>query len=241
MVDSQSKRLVLVCGATGYVGGRLVERLLNADYRVRCLARDLAKLSAMAFVEDADCEIVQGDLADPDSIHAALQNVDTAFYLVHSMISAGGDFGQRDLELANNFAGAVRNSSCSRVIYLGGLGELGEDLSKHLQSRREVEAVLRESGADVTVFRAAMIIGSGSASFEMLRYLTHRLPLMITPRWVSTLTQPIAIRDVLRYLVSCLSTPATAGKTIDIGGGDVLSHEQMFQIMARKRGCPVYC
>ncbi len=228
--------LVLVCGATGYVGGRLVERLLNAGYRVRCLARDPAKLSGMSFVSDVRCEIVSGDLSDQASIRSALKNVDASFYLVHSMISAGEEFGKKDLELANNFSQAVRESSCSRIIYLGGLGELGEDLSKHLKSRQEVEAVLRKSGAEVTVFRAAMIIGSGSASFEMLRYLTHRLPLMITPRWVSTLTQPIAIRDVLRYLVSCLRVPETTGKTIDIGGPDVLSHKQMFQIMARKLG-----
>ena len=233
---AQHSQNVLVCGATGYVGGRLVDRLLKAGYRVRCLARDPAKLAGMSFIGDERCEVVEGDLSNQASLRSALRDIDAAYYLVHSMISAGDQFGQKDNELAANFAAAVRESSCERIIYLGGLGELGEDLSKHLQSRREVESVLRDSGAQVTVFRAAMIIGSGSASFEMLRYLTHRLPFMITPRWVSTLTQPIAIRDVLRYLVTCLSTPDTAGKTLDIGGPDVLSHEQMFQIMSKKLG-----
>ena len=234
MSMDKSTRWVLVCGATGYVGGRLVGRLLDAGYRVRCLARDPGKLQDMPFRDHPALEIVRGDLADRESIAQALKGVDVAYYLVHSMIAAGDEYTNRDRQLAENFSAEVSGSDCRRVIYLGGLGELGADLSRHLRSRREVENILRDGSAKVTVLRAAMIIGSGSASFEILRYLTHRLPVMITPKWVATQTQPIAIRDVLRYLMECLENPETEGKTIDIGGPDVVSHRQMFQIMAER-------
>lgn len=238
MVPSNEKH-ILLCGATGYVGGRLVRVLLEAGYRVRCLARDPAKLESMSYYGHENLEIVQGDLSERESVRAALQDIDVAYYLVHSMIAAGGEYQKRDRELAENFAAEVKAcGSCRRILYLGGLGELGEDLSRHLRSRREVEDILRHSGAKVTVFRAAMIIGSGSASFEMLRYLTHRLPIMIAPKWVRIETQPIAIRDVLRYLSSCLEIPETEDRTIDIGGPDVVSHKQMFQIMAKQLGLP---
>ena len=227
---------ILVCGATGYVGGRLVPRLLEDGYRVRCFARSPQKLNVHPWRDDPGLEIVEGKLSDPDAIARAAVGVDAAYYLVHSMISAGALYDQRDRELAESFAKAMKTAGVSRVIYLGGLGETGAGLSKHLRSRREVESVLREHGVPTTVLRAAMIIGSGSASFEILRYLVDRLPVMIVPRWVKTPTQPIAIRDVLRYLVGCLKAKETTGQTLDIGGPDVITYRQMMDMMCDKVG-----
>jgi uncharacterized protein YbjT (DUF2867 family) len=154
------------------------------------------------------------------------------------MISAGEDYAKRDRELANNFVDGLKGTGCQRIIYLGGLGELGSDLSKHLHSRREVAEILQTSESTTTVFRAAMIIGSGSASFEILRYLVERLPIMVTPKWVKTETQPIAIRDVLRYLAECLDVPETAGRVIDIGGQDIFTYQELMQRMAQALGIP---
>jgi uncharacterized protein YbjT (DUF2867 family) len=159
-----------------------------------------------------------------------------AYYLVHSMEAAGSDYAARDRELAERFAGCAAEAGLERIIYLGGLGEMGEDLSEHLRSRREVEAALASGPVPLTVLRAAMIIGSGSASFEILRYLVERLPVMITPRWVRTECQPIAIRNVLGYLVDALGTPATTGRTLDIGGTDVLNYAELMQVMAEELG-----
>jgi len=230
--------LILVCGATGYVGGRLVPRLLEEGYRVRCFARSPQKLDEYPWRRHPKIEVCQGDLGDPGSIAAAAEGVDAAYYLVHSMISAGAKYAHRDRELARHFATAVRDAGVRRVVYLGGLGEMGKDLSLHLRSRREVESVLREHGVATTVLRAAMIIGSGSASFEILRYLVDRLPIMLVPKWVHTSTQPIAIRDVLRYLVSCLQVPETTGETIDIGGPEVLTYREMIDLMTDEIGLP---
>lgn len=227
---------ILVCGATGYVGGRLVPRLLEEGYRVRCFARSPQKLNAYRWRDAEGVEIAQGDLDDPDSIARAADGIDAAYYLVHSMITAGAAYDQRDRELAKNFGEQMKAANVSRVIYLGGLGETGAELSKHLRSRREVESVLRENGVPTTVLRAAMIIGSGSASFEILRYLVDRLPVMIVPRWVQTPTQPIAIRDVLRYLVGCLKVKETTGQTLDIGGPDVLTYREMMDLMCEEVG-----
>ncbi len=223
---------ILVCGATGYVGGRLVPRLLDEGYRVRCFARTPKKLDDYPWRNHDHVEVVEGDLTDEDSIAAAAVGVDAAYYLVHSMISAGKEYAARDREVAETFARQMKAADVKRVIYLGGLGEMGEDLSDHLRSRREVELVLRSGGVPTTVLRAAMIIGSGSASFEILRYLVDRLPIMITPRWVNTETQPIAIRDVLRYLVTCLKVGETTDQTIDIGGVDVLTYRDMMRLMS---------
>lgn len=227
---------VLVTGATGYVGGRLVPRLLEEGYQVRCFARSPQKLNAFEWCGSDGIEIAKGDLMDRGSIAAAAQGVDAAYYLVHSMITAGAAYDQRDRELAKNFAIEMKAAGVSRVVYLGGLGETGADLSKHLRSRREVEAVLRDDGVPTTVLRAAMIIGSGSASFEILRYLVDRLPIMIVPRWVGTKTQPIAIRDVLRYLVTCLNVAETTGQTLDIGGPDVITYREMMDMMCEEVG-----
>ncbi|NNE00463.1 MAG: SDR family oxidoreductase [Pirellulaceae bacterium] len=227
-----------MCGATGYVGGRLVPKLLGKGLTVRCLVRSPKKLRAFPWCDDERLEVIEGDLDDVETIAAAAVGVDAAYYLVHAMISAGEDYAKRDRELASNFVAGLDRSSCQRLIYLGGLGELGPDLSPHLHSRREVAEILQTSRCETTVFRAAMIIGSGSASFEILRYLVERLPIMVTPRWVKTETQPIAIRDVLRYLVQCLDVPESAGRVIDIGGQDVFTYQELMQMMAKALGLP---
>ena len=233
--DSKQK-LILICGATGYVGGRLVPRLLQEGFRVRCFARTPEKLKQFPWRDSPGVEVAQGDMGDRESIRKAAADVDVAYYLVHSMISAGASYVEKDRKLAENFALEMKDAGVSRIIYLGGLGETGDGLSKHLRSRREVESVLRDNGVPTTVLRAAMIIGSGSASFEILRYLVDRLPIMVVPQWVKTKTQPIAIRDVLRYLVGCLNTEATTGQTLDIGGPDVVTYREMMDIMCEEVG-----
>ncbi|HEX9187009.1 MAG TPA: NAD(P)H-binding protein, partial [Vicinamibacteria bacterium] len=227
---------VLVTGATGYIGGRLVPRLLEAGHRVRCLAREPRKLDGRPWATDPRVEVLAGDTADAPSLGRAMAGCGQAFYLVHSMIAAGGAYAERDRTMARTFAAAAGEAGLSRVVYLGGLGELGEGLSEHLASRREVEEVLAAGPTPVTVLRAAMIVGSGSASFEILRYLVERLPVMVTPRWVTTESQPIAVRNVLQYLVDCLAVEETAGRTLDIGGPDVLSYRELMRIMAEERG-----
>lgn len=229
---------VLVCGATGYVGGRLVPKLLDQGLSVRCLVRSPEKLRAFPWCDHERLEVIAGDLDDAKTVHAAADGVDAAYYLVHAMISAGEDYARRDRELANNFVDGLKGTSCQRIVYLGGLGELGPDLSKHLHSRREVAEILQAGDIPTTVLRAAMIIGSGSASFEILRYLVERLPIMVTPKWVKMETQPIAIRDVLRYLVQSLEVPETAGRTIDIGGQGIFTYQELMQLMAKSLGIP---
>ena len=236
MAPSDDPIRILVCGATGYVGGRLVRRILEEGHQVTCLVRSPEKLTKFSWRNHPAMKVVAGELEDTAAVTRALEDIDVAYYLVHSMQSAKGEYAQRDRELASSFAEQVDRSSCRRVIYLGGLGELGPDLSEHLDSRREVAEILQGGHVSTTVFRAAMIIGSGSASFETLRYLVERLPIMVTPKWVNTETQPVAIRDVLRYLVECLSVDQTAGRTIDIGGPDVMTYRQIMQIMAQKLG-----
>ena len=231
-----ASRPVLVTGATGYIGGRLVPRLLDAGYAVRCLARAPRKLTDRPWAADARVEIVRGDLSDRDGLVAAMRGCRTAYYLVHSMVSAGAESATRDREMAEHFASAAECAGLARVVYLGGLGELGEGLGEHLASRQEVGQALASGATSVTVLRAPMIIGSGSASFEMLRYLVDRLPVMVTPRWVSTQSQPIAVRNVLNYLVACLSTPGTEGRTLDIGGPDALTYDDLMRVMAEELG-----
>ena len=229
-------RTVVVTGATGYIGGRLVPRLLAAGCRVICLVREPRKLDARPWRHDPGVAIRKVQLHDAQAVAAAMQGADAAYYLVHSMIAQGRDYRSKDLDLAQAFAAAAKAAGVGRIVYLGGLGEMGEDLSEHLTSRREVERALHASGVPVTVFRAAMIIGSGSASFEILRYLVEHLPVMVTPRWVATRSQPIAVRNVLHYLMACLDVPETTGRTLDIGGPDVLSYRALMRIMAAARG-----
>ncbi|MCE9595199.1 MAG: SDR family oxidoreductase [Planctomycetes bacterium] len=227
---------ILVTGASGYIGGRLVPRLLDAGYEVRCFVREPRKLASRPWAKRPGVEIVVGDLDRPADVRAALRGCSAAFYLVHSMIVAGAEYARRDRELAEVFAHAAAEERVGRIVYLGGLGETGENLSAHLASRRDVESVLASTGVPVTVLRAAMIIGAGSASFEILRYLVERLPVMVTPRWVETRCQPIAVADVLHYLVACLAEPRTIGQTLDIGGPEVLSYRELMQTMAEARG-----
>jgi uncharacterized protein YbjT (DUF2867 family) len=226
-------RRILVTGVTGYVGGRLVARLLNKGHRVRCFVRDPLRLQGRTWLDQV--ELARGDVLQPESLSEAMRGVNVAYYLVHSL-GAGGDFEDRDLVGARNFAGAARAAGVERIIYLGGLGDPQTDLSPHLRSRQETGAALREAGVPVTEFRAAVIIGSGSLSFEMLRYLTERLPVMICPRWVFTRIQPIAIRNVLDYLVAAFDSVESAGRILEIGGLDVLTYAGMMTGYARVRG-----
>jgi uncharacterized protein YbjT (DUF2867 family) len=224
----------LVTGATGYIGGRLAPRLLDEGYAVRCLVRDPGKLRDVPWATDA--EIVRGDVLDPESLTAACAGVDVVYYLVHSLRQRG--FGDVDRRGAENVARAARAAGVTRIVYLGGLHPDDDELSAHLASRAEVGDILLASGVPTAVLQAAIIIGSGSASFEMLRYLTERLPAMVTPRWVHNRIQPIAVRDVLRYLVGCATLPPDVNRAFDIGGPDVLTYAEMMQRYAKVAGLP---
>ncbi|MBM3786613.1 MAG: SDR family oxidoreductase [Acidobacteria bacterium] len=234
----KAKRCVSIAGATGYIGGRLVPRLLEDGFIVRCLVRSPGKLAERPWISHPDVEVCRVEMSDCTALSKALKGSDSAFYLVHSMESAGAAYAKQDELLARRFATAAKVAAVQRIIYLGGLGETGPNLSEHLTSRREVETALGSSGVPVTVLRAAMIIGSGSASFEILRYLVERLPVMITPRWVSTLCQPIAVRDVIGYLSGVLTKPETAGQVFDIGGPDVLRYREILRITAEELRLP---
>jgi uncharacterized protein YbjT (DUF2867 family) len=233
MANPLSNRLILVTGVTGYIGGRLVPRLLGMGTRVRCLARDASRLQGRAWLPDV--ELVVGDVLRPESLPDAMRGVAVAYYLVHSL-GGGSDFSERDVTAARHFGSAAKNAGVERIIYLGGLGDPGKELSAHLRSRQDTGVALRESGLPVTEFRAGVIVGSGSLSFEMIRYLTERVPVMICPRWVYTRIQPIAIRNVLDYLVEALQVPESAGRTIEIGGADVITYGEMLTFYAEVRG-----
>lgn len=222
---------VLVTGATGYIGGRLVPRLCEAGHTVRCLARASQRLRGRF---DERVEIVEGDVGDAAAVESALKDCEVAYYLIHSMASTRA-FAQKDREDAAIFGLAARKAGVQLIVYLGGLGEESEALSTHLRSRHEVGRVLRESGVPVIEFRAAQIIGSGSVSFEMIRYLTERLPVMIAPKWVTTRCQPIGISDVLRYLVAALAQ-SRESRVFEIGGRDVLTYRDMMMRYASLRG-----
>lgn len=229
-------RSIFITGATGYIGGRLVPRLLEAGYCVRCLGRSRLKMLARPWASLKGVEIVEGDVNNTEELSSHMEGCWAAYYLVHSMMAKGADYARTDRDLALGFSKAAKRAGVKNIIYLGGLGEAGEGLSEHLSSRREVEIALSSAGVPVTVLRAAMIIGAGSASFEILRYLVERLPLMVTPLWVRTESQPIAVSNVLHYLVACLDTSGVAGKTLDIGGPDILSYRSLMRIMAEELG-----
>ena len=226
---------VAVTGATGYIGTRLVPRLAAAGYQVRCLVRSPRKLRDRPWHADPAIEVVAVDLEDDVQLTQRLTGCELAFYLVHSM-QGGPGYVERDRRLATQFARSAAAAGVRRIVYLGGLGESSPQLSRHLASRREVEAILRAGPVPVTAFRAGMIIGSGSASFEILRYLAERLPVLIAPKWVRTESQPISIRNVLHYLVQSAGVAATTGQTLEIGGPDVVSYETLLQLMAEARG-----
>lgn len=224
---SSSPGTILITGATGFIGRRLTRRLLADGHRVRCLLRH-----APAEPVPGEIELVQGDLLEPLSLTAALQGVDTAYYLVHSMAGRRAGFERRDRQAAEHFVAAANRARVRRVIYLGGLGETGDDLSEHLQSRLAVAEILQQGSFATTFLRAAIIIGAGGASFEMIRTQVEHLPLMITPRWVSTRCQPIAVDDVINYLAGCLHDERTSGRTFDIGGPDILTYREMMERLA---------
>jgi len=224
------KPLILITGATGYVGGELLEALLAAGQRVRCLARRPEALRAAT-----GADVVRGDVLDPASVRAAMSGVDTAYYLVHSMGSAGS-FEEEDRTAARVFGDAAREAGVRRIVYLGGLGSSGQKLSAHLRSRHEVGEILRSSGVPVIEFRASIVIGSGSLSFEMIRALVERLPVMIAPSWVSVPAQPIAIGDLLNYLLAALNLPAETSRVFEIGGCERVSYGGLMREYARQRG-----
>jgi uncharacterized protein YbjT (DUF2867 family) len=225
----------LVTGATGYVGGRLVPQLLAAGHTVRVLVRDERKARSHDWA--GDVEIAVGDATEPEDVRAAMQDVDVLYYLLHS-IGTGGDFGATEKKMAESFAEEAKRAGVRRIVYLGGMIPQDEELSEHLSSRGEVGDVMLESGVPATVLQAGVVIGSGSASFEMLRYLTERLPVMVTPKWVNTRIQPIAIRDVLRYLVASADMPADVSRRFDIGGPEVLTYLDLMQRFAAISGLP---
>ncbi len=234
MADQEGIKTVLVTGVTGYIGGRLVPRLLDAGYQVRVLLRgSAARLDGYPWQDEV--QIAIGDVLVPETLAAAMAGIDAAYYLIHSMGGHDG-FSERDVRAAANFAGAAAGAGVQNIIYLGGLGDPDSNLSEHLRSRQQTGDALRQFSVPVTEFRAGMVVGSGSLSFEMMRNLTERLPLMIAPRWVYTKTQPIAIRDVLNYLIAALRTPASVGQIIEIGAPDVLTYAEMMMTYARVRG-----
>ncbi|MGI9648504.1 MAG: NAD(P)H-binding protein, partial [Acidimicrobiia bacterium] len=216
---------VLVSGATGYIGGRLVPRLLDAGVEVRCITRDPARLDLAPWRDRI--EVVAADALDAATLPSALEGCDVAYYLIHAMEDATGDYVRRDRQAAVNFREAAAAGDLQRIIYLGGLGDDDGELSTHLESRHEVGRILAKGETAVTELRAAVIIGSGSVSFELIRHLTEVLPIMFRPRWLRTRCQPIGIRNVLEILVAILDEPGAEDRLYDIGGPDVLTYEEM--------------
>lgn len=230
---------VLLTGATGFIGGRLLKWFSSRHIRVRCLVRSARAFSSSRLYNTA-VQAMTGDLLKPETLGPVMEGIDTAFYLVHSM---GGrsmfrykDYLEKDIQAARNFVKTAEEAGLSRIIYLGGLGEIGDDLSEHLRSRQQVAELLQSGRAPTTVLRAANIIGAGGAPFEMLRHLVERLPVMICPRWINTPCQPIAVENVIDYLSGCLQEPRTAGETFDIGGPEIITYQQLMRTYARVRG-----
>ena len=229
MTNSDTPKIILVTGASGFIGRRLVKELLHRGYRVRCMDRHPAS-------QPEGAEQVLADLLKPETLPAALAGVHTAYYLVHSMGAGGGDFAEMDRRAASSFVSAAEAAGVKRVIYLGGLGESADNLSHHLASRLEVAGILQKGTFSTTFLRAAVIIGSGGASYEMVKSLVERLPVMITPRWVNTRSQPIAVADVIAYLAGCLEQEKTCNGTFDIGGPDILTYREMMERFAAVTG-----
>lgn len=225
--------VVLLTGASGYVGGRLLPLLERQPVVLRCLARSPRKLRLLV---QESTQVVQGDVLDPPSLDGALHGVHTAYYLVHLM-SDSKDFEKEDRQAATNFAEAAKKAGVRRIVYLGGLGDDADpDLSPHLRSRHEVGQILRASGVETVEFRAGMVVGAGSLSYQLLKSLTDRLPVMICPRWLTTATQPVAVDDVLAYLLAARELPAGEGRTFEIGGSEVVTYADLIREYARQKG-----
>ena len=229
---------VLVTGSTGYVGGRLVPKLLESGHRIRVMGRSLSKLQCRPWASDPGIEMAQADVMDYESLKKAAEGCQAVFYLVHSMNPGTKNFAEADRKAARNMAKAADAAGVGRIIYLGGLGSDKSAMSEHLRSRAEVADIFQTGSVPTTFLRAAVILGSGSASFELLRYLVERLPVMTTPSWVRTPCQPIAIRNVLNYLKGCLENEETTGQTYDIGGPDVLTYQHLMEIYAEEAKLP---
>jgi uncharacterized protein YbjT (DUF2867 family) len=232
-VEGENRPLILLTGGSGYVGGRLIPLLERQGVRLRCLARSPEKMRSRV---QAGTEIVQGDVLEPASLDRALQGGHTAYYLVHLM-SGSKDFEKDDRQAALNFAGAAKKAGVRRIIYLGGLGnDADPKLSPHLRSRHEVGKILRDSGVETIEFRASLVIGTGSLSFDLVKALTDRLPVMICPRWLTTPTQPIAVDDVLAYLLAAKDMPPGPSRIFEIGSPEVTTYGGMIREYARQKG-----
>jgi len=231
----KDKNWHLVTGATGYIGGRLVPELLEMGRRVRVLVRNKSRLEGRFWSQNVD--VIKADVLDKESLDAAFEGVNIAYYLIHSMSGGGGvDFHQRDMTAAGNFGSMAKKHNVRQIVYLGGLGSEDQELSHHLKSRHKTGDILRENGVAVTEFRAAVVVGSGSKSFEMIRYLSERVPVMICPKWVYSTIQPIAIRNVLRYLTEAVNMQGNKNKIIQIGGKDILTYADMMKTYAKIKG-----
>ena len=238
---------VLILGGTGFIGRRLIAELSRKKIKLRMLVRTPSRLPA-SILNNKDVEIVKGDLVKDEGLKKATRGIHTAYYLVHSMggksIFKNSEFARMDKNAAKNFVNSADEAGIKRVIYLGGLGEVGKGLSEHLRSRAEVSEILSSGKSLVTVLRAAIIIGAKGASFVMLKFLVERLPVMICPKWIDTRIQPIAVKDVLAYLTGCLLNPATAGKSFDIGGPEILTYREMMHQYTDAVGIPrrfIFC
>jgi uncharacterized protein YbjT (DUF2867 family) len=231
--DNSAKPVILLTGSSGYVGGRLIPLLEQQGVKLRCLVRNPEKMRSRV---KETTEIVQGDVLDSSSLDQALHGVQTAYYLVHLMFGSK-DFEKEDRQAATNFAVAAKKAGVRRLIYLGGLGDDSDPkLSPHLRSRHEVGKILRESGVETIEFRASLVIGAGSLSFDLVKSLTDRLPVMLCPRWLSTPTQPIAVDDVLAYLLAAKDLPTGGSRVFEIGSPDVTTYGNMIREYARQKG-----
>src|SRR5215210_5594236 len=226
-------KLILVTGATGYIASRLIPRLLDAGYRVRCLTRDPLRLKGRSWLRDV--EVVQGDVMLPSTLHAALDGIHTAYYLIHSMTHGHG-YTSLELDSARTFAIAAQTAGVEHIIYLGGLADPEQHIAPHMRSRIETGRVLREGRVPVTEFRAGVIAGSGSISFEMIRFMTELFPLVPGPLWMKNKSQPIAIQNVIDYLLAALTNPNGRGAVLEISGPDIMKYSELMLQYAQIRG-----